>query len=92
MTCTEDCTKDSDCEGEEKCCYNGCGRSCMEAVEDPGADLPDNPWDQQQQPPSVRPPRPPPSRRPRPPLPPPRQPRPPPRRPTRDPNAPMIQV
>ncbi len=37
-SCDDDCGSDGDCPGEaEKCCYNGCGRSCLEVVEDPGA-------------------------------------------------------
>ena len=28
-SCAEMCDSDSSCEGEHKCCSNGCGRSCM---------------------------------------------------------------
>merc|ERR1712096_568321 len=38
-SCTEDCTSDSDCDGDQKCCFNGCGNSCMAIVKDPGYDL-----------------------------------------------------
>ena len=34
--CEEECATDGDCSGEQKCCYNGCGRSCMRAANDPG--------------------------------------------------------
>ena len=34
-TCQEDCSSDADCDGEQKCCYNGCGRSCLNTVSDP---------------------------------------------------------
>ena len=34
--CTEECQTDGDCSGEQKCCYNGCGKSCVTAAEDPG--------------------------------------------------------
>ena len=27
--CEEDCRSDADCQGDNKCCFNGCGRSCM---------------------------------------------------------------
>ena len=33
--CEEECTTDGDCSGQQKCCYNGCGKSCMQAAEDP---------------------------------------------------------
>lgn len=38
-SCTEDCGSDADCGGEQKCCFNGCGRSCLEVVKDAGAEL-----------------------------------------------------
>ncbi|XP_061194362.1 uncharacterized protein LOC133202542 [Saccostrea echinata] len=28
--CLEECQMDSNCTGSEKCCYNGCGRTCQE--------------------------------------------------------------
>nr|XP_022290704.1 notewaprin-b-like [Crassostrea virginica] len=31
-SCSSDCTGDSTCEGDRKCCYNGCARTCV----DPG--------------------------------------------------------
>ena len=34
--CEEECATDGDCSGQQKCCYNGCGRSCLQAAEDPG--------------------------------------------------------
>lgn len=34
--CDEECSSDGDCSGKQKCCYNGCGKSCMQAAEDPG--------------------------------------------------------
>ena len=34
-TCQEDCSSDADCDGEQKCCFNGCGRSCLNTVGDP---------------------------------------------------------
>ena len=55
-SCTEDCGSDADCEGEQKCCFNGCGRSCLEVVQDAGAELlPDGGGGdgQEQQPPVV---------------------------------------
>ena len=33
--CEEECATDGDCSGEQKCCYNGCGKSCMQAAKDP---------------------------------------------------------
>lgn len=27
--CEEECRSDADCQGDNKCCFNGCGRSCM---------------------------------------------------------------
>lgn len=43
-TCEEECQNDSQCPGEKKCCYNGCGRSCLDVVQDPGSVyLPDEP-------------------------------------------------
>ena len=27
--CVEACKTDSDCEGPDKCCFNGCGHTCM---------------------------------------------------------------
>ena len=90
----------------QKCCYNGCGKSCVDVVADPGAetiaDYDENGYgggyyerDQQWQtrPPPPRQTRPPPPRQTRPP--PPRQTRPPPpqqTRPIADPNAPRIEV
>ena len=38
-SCNDDCLLDSDCDGEQKCCFNGCGRSCLKVVGDPGLDL-----------------------------------------------------
>ena len=38
-SCTEDCGSDADCSGEQKCCFNGCGRSCLDVVKDAGAEL-----------------------------------------------------
>ena len=34
--CDEECQTDGDCSGSQKCCYNGCGKSCLNAAEDPG--------------------------------------------------------
>jgi hypothetical protein len=34
-SCDEECTTDGECSGEQKCCYNGCGTSCMKASMDP---------------------------------------------------------
>jgi len=33
--CNEECQTDGDCSGEQKCCFNGCGKSCMQAAKDP---------------------------------------------------------
>lgn len=33
--CEEECYTDGDCSGQQKCCYNGCGKSCMQSSEDP---------------------------------------------------------
>ena len=33
--CDEECQSDGDCSGEQKCCFNGCGKSCMQAAKDP---------------------------------------------------------
>ena len=30
--CVEQCTADDSCEGEQKCCSNGCGHTCMAPV------------------------------------------------------------
>ena len=30
--CVEGCSGDSDCPGEQKCCSNGCGHTCMDPV------------------------------------------------------------
>ncbi|KAG8262323.1 hypothetical protein J6590_054754 [Homalodisca vitripennis] len=30
--CSQECTVDADCSGTAKCCYNGCGTSCLEPV------------------------------------------------------------
>ncbi|XP_054258197.1 papilin isoform X2 [Macrosteles quadrilineatus] len=30
--CTEECSVDAECAGIAKCCYNGCGKSCLEPV------------------------------------------------------------
>lgn len=38
-SCDNGCDSDSDCDGDQKCCYNGCGRSCLKLVRDPGEDL-----------------------------------------------------
>lgn len=38
-TCSEDCSSDADCDNSQKCCFNGCGRSCMSSVQDPGTQL-----------------------------------------------------
>eukprot|EP00094_Tigriopus_californicus_P005670 TCALIF_05465-PA protein Name:"Similar to Ppn Papilin (Drosophila melanogaster)" AED:0.16 eAED:0.17 QI:0/0/0/0.82/0.81/0.82/34/0/2463 len=37
-SCSEDCAGDSDCGGDQKCCYNGCGKSCLDVVKDPGSE------------------------------------------------------
>ena len=37
--CSDECSSDSDCSGETKCCYNGCAYSCLKAVKDYGAEL-----------------------------------------------------
>ena len=36
MSCSDECSSDSDCSGDNKCCYNGCSYSCLKAVIDPG--------------------------------------------------------
>jgi hypothetical protein len=38
--CDAECESDGGCSGEQKCCYNGCGKSCMtaSAAEVPGYD------------------------------------------------------
>lgn len=46
-SCSEDCTGDSDCDGEQKCCYNGCGKSCLDVVKDPGSEYLPAPGDGQ---------------------------------------------
>ena len=28
-SCSAECDSDGDCSGDQKCCYNGCGKSCM---------------------------------------------------------------
>ena len=28
-SCEEECRSDADCQGDYKCCFNGCGRSCL---------------------------------------------------------------
>lgn len=28
--CARECNTDADCDGSAKCCYNGCGTSCVE--------------------------------------------------------------
>ena len=38
-SCTDECQSDSDCSGDKKCCYNGCARSCLPAVLDPGVQI-----------------------------------------------------
>lgn len=44
-SCEDDCASDGDCPGEtEKCCYNGCGRSCLAVVEDPGTEAMGGPY------------------------------------------------
>lgn len=41
--CEEECRTDGDCSGDQKCCYNGCGKSCIKAAADPGmVDYDDN--------------------------------------------------
>lgn len=30
--CYVECSKDSECPGEKKCCYSGCSKSCMKPV------------------------------------------------------------
>ena len=35
-SCETECSTDGDCSGDQKCCYNGCGMSCITAAEDPG--------------------------------------------------------
>ena len=30
--CVEQCAADDSCEGEQKCCSNGCGHTCMAPV------------------------------------------------------------
>ena len=30
--CVEMCSDDSSCDGNKKCCSNGCGHTCMEPV------------------------------------------------------------
>ena len=30
--CLEQCSDDYDCEGNEKCCSNGCGHTCLKPV------------------------------------------------------------
>ena len=33
-TCVEECTNDMDCQGESKCCQNGCGgHACSEPIQ-----------------------------------------------------------
>ncbi|KAL9958935.1 hypothetical protein ACROYT_G036012 [Oculina patagonica] len=34
-TCVEGCSGDGDCNGEDKCCFNGCGHTCMKPVKPP---------------------------------------------------------
>lgn len=34
--CMDECYSDSDCTGDKKCCFNGCARSCLPVVLDPG--------------------------------------------------------
>ena len=29
-TCTKECTNDINCFSGQKCCFNGCGRTCMD--------------------------------------------------------------
>ena len=31
-TCAEECQHDMDCEGHQKCCSNGCGHTCVNAI------------------------------------------------------------
>ncbi|XP_034239314.1 papilin isoform X2 [Thrips palmi] len=33
-SCSTDCYSDADCSGEAKCCYNGCGQSCVHPASD----------------------------------------------------------
>jgi hypothetical protein len=51
-SCSDECYSDSDCSGDKKCCYNGCGRSCLTVVIDPGVELlgPDEDASSSQQP------------------------------------------
>lgn len=35
FNCVEECNKDEACNGEKKCCYNGCGHVCVEPREKP---------------------------------------------------------
>ena len=30
--CSEECSSDSDCNGGQKCCSNGCGHTCMDRI------------------------------------------------------------
>uniref|UniRef100_A0A0K2VB06 Papilinlike [Apis florea] n=1 Tax=Lepeophtheirus salmonis TaxID=72036 RepID=A0A0K2VB06_LEPSM len=41
-SCEQDCRGDSSCSGSQKCCFNGCGESCMDAVVDPGMNIPES--------------------------------------------------
>ena len=44
--CDDECRTDGDCRGEHKCCFNGCGKSCLlpaiNAVAPPVTARPDN--------------------------------------------------
>ena len=31
-TCVEECSNDMDCQGQWKCCSNGCGHTCVDPV------------------------------------------------------------
>ena len=31
-TCAEECQHDMDCGGQQKCCSNGCGHTCVDAL------------------------------------------------------------
>ena len=33
VNCENECRSDADCQQRTKCCYNGCGRSCMAPVD-----------------------------------------------------------
>ena len=31
-TCVEECSADNHCTGDQKCCFNGCGHSCVNGM------------------------------------------------------------